>query len=135
MSGDVLAALMGRASGPLSRHPRMSEQDHHALQLLLTFLRNLSGGTPASASSVQEQLLLALHEELALELVLLVACHADEWPFRADAPLLLDLLAEVYAGDRADLLDLLAKFYAVVDVADVLAATEEAAAAAAAAVC
>jgi hypothetical protein len=28
--------------------------------------------------------------------VLLVASHADERPFRADAPLLLDLLAEVY---------------------------------------
>jgi hypothetical protein len=45
---------------------------------------------------VQEQLLLALHEESALELVLLVASHADERPFRDDAPLLLDLLAEVY---------------------------------------
>jgi hypothetical protein len=46
--------------------------------------------------SLQEQLLLALYEESALELVLLVASHADERPFRADAPLLLDLLAEVY---------------------------------------
>jgi hypothetical protein len=46
--------------------------------------------------TLQEQLLLALYEESALELVLLVASHADERPFRADAPLLLDLLAEVY---------------------------------------
>lgn len=32
---------MGLAAGPLSRHPRMADEDHQALQLLLTFVRNL----------------------------------------------------------------------------------------------
>lgn len=41
VSRDVLAALMTLSAGPLSRHPRMSEEDHHMLQLLLTFFRNL----------------------------------------------------------------------------------------------
>lgn len=34
--------------------------------------------------------------ESVMELVLLVAAHTDERPFRDDAALLLDLLAEVY---------------------------------------
>jgi hypothetical protein len=62
MSRDVLAALMGLAAGPLSRHPRMSEEDHNVLQLLLTFIRNLvsipdppvtAGAAAAGASSMQ----------------------------------------------------------------------------------
>jgi hypothetical protein len=61
MSRDVLAALMGLAAGPLSRHPRMSDEDHQSLQLLLTFIRNLvsipdppaAAGATAAASSMQ----------------------------------------------------------------------------------
>jgi hypothetical protein len=39
LSRDVLAALMTMAAGPLCRHPRMTEEDHQVLQLLLTFFR------------------------------------------------------------------------------------------------
>ncbi len=37
-----------------------------------------------------------MFEESVMDLVLLVAAHADERAFRPDAPLLLDLLSEVY---------------------------------------
>jgi hypothetical protein len=33
--------VVGLAAAPLSRHPRMSEEDHQSLQLLLTFIRNM----------------------------------------------------------------------------------------------
>lgn len=59
LSKDVLAALMSLSAGPLSRHPRMSEEDHQTLQLLLTFFRNLvsipdppaAAGTAAGAAA------------------------------------------------------------------------------------
>lgn len=37
-----------------------------------------------------------MFDENVMELVMLVAAHVDERIFRVDAPLLLDLLAEVY---------------------------------------
>lgn len=47
-------------------------------------------------ATLQEDLLLHMFEESVMELVLLVAAHADERAFRSDAVLLLDLLSEVY---------------------------------------
>ncbi|KAI8471860.1 MAG: timeless protein-domain-containing protein [Monoraphidium minutum] len=104
---DALAAIVGLSAGPLSRHPRMSDDDHMTVQLVITFVRNLlaipdppfsqarSGGR---RSKMQEELLLLLAEESALELVALAAGHASERPFKSDAPLLLDTLYEVFKG-------------------------------------
>jgi hypothetical protein len=50
---------------------------------------------------LQDELLLLLFEESVMELVLLVAAHADERIFRPDAPLLLDLLVQVYEVQEA----------------------------------
>eukprot|EP00879_Flechtneria_rotunda_P023163 GHRR01024489.1.p1 GENE.GHRR01024489.1~~GHRR01024489.1.p1 ORF type:complete len:154 (+),score=30.84 GHRR01024489.1:1678-2139(+) len=102
---DLLASLMSLAAGPLSRHPHMTDKDHQALQLLLTFFRNLVSipdpavGASSSAphSTLQVELLLRLFDESVMELVLLVSSHANERAFKADAPLLLDTLAEVYS--------------------------------------
>jgi hypothetical protein len=41
LDADALAALVGLLAGPLSRHPDMAEEDRLAVQLVLTFMRNL----------------------------------------------------------------------------------------------
>ena len=45
-SEDALAAVVGMLAEPLSRHPRMNEQDTALVQLVITFLRfeKVAGG-------------------------------------------------------------------------------------------
>jgi hypothetical protein len=41
LAKDAMSVVMGLVTGPLGRHPRMSEQDCVTVQLVLTFIRNL----------------------------------------------------------------------------------------------
>lgn len=50
LDADALASLLGLLAGPLSRHPAMAEEDRLAVQLVLTFVRNLLA-VPEAADS------------------------------------------------------------------------------------
>ncbi|GBF93528.1 hypothetical protein Rsub_06248 [Raphidocelis subcapitata] len=152
LNRDALAAVIALTAGPLSRHPRMSDEDHLTVQLVITFVRNLlavpdpppteaKGGRlarmQARGGAAGDGLLRLLLDESALELVALVAGHASERPFKSDAPLLLDVLHEVFRGlspaDVASASDDNAARAAASDAAAARAAASDAAARAAAA--
>ena len=38
---ESVVVLLGLVAEPISRHPRMTREDHNRLQLLLSFFRNL----------------------------------------------------------------------------------------------
>ncbi|MEW5299072.1 MAG: hypothetical protein WDW36_002121 [Sanguina aurantia] len=102
---DALAALVMLVSEPLSHHPRMSEQEASVVQLLLVFVRNLLAipdAAVARGSSVgyhktrmQESLLSAMFKENVMELLLLVAEHAKERPFRGEVALIMAIFDKI----------------------------------------
>ncbi|CAG9467441.1 unnamed protein product [Pedinophyceae sp. YPF-701] len=112
LDGDALSQVVALLSGPLERHPRMTEKDALTVQLVLCFLRNLlcvpehqtaahrerlDGRTPQ-----RDALLLRFAEDSVTDLLASAAQHAHEQPFRQDASLLLEIIAEVAAAGRPE---------------------------------
>ena len=118
LANDALAVIVGLLAGPLSRYPRLPERDILVTQLVLTFVRNImcidsaehtlgiDGGPSADYDLAQGKadLLQRLFRDNVLEIVLLVAQHANEKTFKNDAPLILHILHQVFEGfDAAQL--------------------------------
>lgn len=106
LNPDAIASIVSLVAAPLGRHPRMSEDDQLVVQLVLTFIRNLlavpdpAPGRSAARGDIRERLqqefLLRLFEENVMELLLPVAQHATQRPFKAEVPLLLDIFWEIF---------------------------------------
>ena len=100
LARDALAVIVGLLADPLSRHPKMTDKDTALVELVITFLRNLLTATipAAGATSMQEEagrrvrtnMLERLFADDVLDLVLLMAQHARERPFKSQANILLE---------------------------------------------
>ncbi|PSC68202.1 calcium-translocating P-type PMCA-type [Micractinium conductrix] len=114
-SEDALAAVVGMLAEPLSRHPRMNEQDTALVQLVITFLRNLMAmpDAPAGGATVglaaaavagdarrrlKACLLHRLFQDNVANLLLLLAQHAQQRPFRNEASVLVDTFMHLFSG-------------------------------------
>jgi timeless len=106
LAQDALAVIVGMLAEPLSRHPKMTDKDTALVELVITFLRNLLVATvpPADASNLAEEagrrirtgLIERLFADDVLDLVLLMAQHARERPFKSQASVLLDLFLHLF---------------------------------------
>jgi len=106
LAQDALAVIVGMLAEPLSRHPKMTDKDTALVELVITFLRNLLVATvpPAGASNLAEEagrrirtgLIERLFADDVLDLVLLMAQHARERPFKSQASVLLDLFLHLF---------------------------------------
>ncbi|KAG7667153.1 hypothetical protein NADE_003050 [Nannochloris sp. 'desiccata'] len=106
LAQDALAVIVGMLAEPLSRHPKMTDKDTALVELVITFLRNLLVATvpPADASNLSEEagrrirtgLIERLFADDVLDLVLLMAQHARERPFKSQASVLLDLFLHLF---------------------------------------
>ncbi|KAL4422339.1 hypothetical protein ABPG75_008536 [Micractinium tetrahymenae] len=121
LAQDALAAVVGMLAEPLARHPRMDERDAALVQLVMAFLRNLvaipdgpaaPGPLGASAASkdamrrIQSGLLDRLFSDNVMDLLLLLAQHAQQRPFRNEAPVLVETFMHIFSGvDPLQLLD------------------------------
>eukprot|EP00887_Chlorella_sp_A99_P001979 scaffold18.g1979.t1 len=115
LAQDALAAVVGMLAEPLSRHPRMTDQDAALVQLVIAFLRNLvavpeaAPGDPAAeqaAARTKAGLLERLLGDHVMELLLLLAQHARQRPFKSEAPVLVEIFMLLFSGIEArDLLD------------------------------
>lgn len=108
LAQDALAVIVGMLAEPLSRHPKMTDRDTALVELVITFLRNLLAATvplpgvsPAAVEGgrrIRAGLVQRLFNDDVLDLVLLMAQHARERPFRSQATVLMDIFLNVFAG-------------------------------------
>ena len=112
LAQDALAVIVGLLAEPLSRHPKMTDKDTALVELVITFLRNLLAATePASGASniameagkrLKNGLLERLFADDVLDLLLLVAQHARERPFKAQSSILLELFLTLFTDVTAE---------------------------------
>lgn len=114
LAQDALAVIVGLLADPLSRHPKMTDKDTALVELVITFLRNLMGATipPAGAGGMQEEagrrvrtgMLERLFADDVMDLVLLMAQHARERPFKSQANVLLELFLAMFTDVTPEVL-------------------------------
>ncbi|GAB4821374.1 hypothetical protein N2152v2_008420 [Parachlorella kessleri] len=104
LAQDALAVVVGLLAEPLSRHPRMRPEDAVMVQLVITFLRNLvalptappaaAGGGSSAAQDTNRRIRRGLLERLfadnVMDLLLLLAQHARDQPFRSETAVLVE---------------------------------------------
>ena len=108
LAQDALAVIVSLLAEPLSRHPKMTERDIALTELVITFLRNLLRATEplprASAAALENarRVRIGLVERLftdnVLDLLLLIAQHGRERPFKSYATILLELFLYLFTG-------------------------------------
>ncbi|KAK9830387.1 hypothetical protein WJX72_011470 [[Myrmecia] bisecta] len=104
---DAMAVVVGLVADPLGRHPRMNEKDVLIVQLVIAFIRNLlcvpdraadAGSKGDHKTRLRQELLERLFEDHVMELLILIAQHMHEHPFKKEAPLLLQIFHEIFKG-------------------------------------
>ncbi|KAL4855933.1 Protein timeless [Chlorella vulgaris] len=123
LAQDALAAVVGMLAEPLSRHPKMDERDAALVQLAITFFKNLAampeapgsaaagGGAGQAANKaasrrIQSGLLERLFADNVMDLLLLLAQHSQQRPFRSEAPVLVEIFMHTFCSvDPQQLLD------------------------------
>eukprot|EP00955_Chlamydomonas_euryale_P074093 361935-Chlamydomonas_euryale.AAC.18 len=94
---EPVAVVLSLVTRPLSKHPRMSQQDSAIVQLVLTFLRNLLAVPDIDASQcahmsvlpqrLQAALLDTLFSEHAMELITMVGYPTEAYSWIDKVPL------------------------------------------------
>ena len=105
--GDGLEVVMTLLAEPLSKHPKMKDRDASLVELVIIFLRNLLTSikvTQQDANFAVRESARALHGDLlrgfqradVTELLVTIAQHARERPFRSQASVLLEIFLNVF---------------------------------------
>ena len=99
---DALTNVLSLLARPLAQHPRMSEEDSLTVQLVIVFVRNLlvpaDSEEPSWNGKEREDVIQCLFDTNVVDLLVAAAQHTDEAPFKAEAPLLLDIFHEIFCG-------------------------------------
>jgi hypothetical protein len=103
----TIEVIMTLLAEPLSKHPKMKDRDASLVELVIIFLRNLVSAIKSvqqEASFRQKEAVRSIHAELlrrfqeadVLDLLVTVAQHARERPFRSQASVLLEIFLNVF---------------------------------------
>jgi timeless len=121
----AIEVIMTLLAEPLSRHPKMSDRDASLVELVIVFLRNLvaSSMPPNGASFIEMEEGRRVHSDLlrkfkeaeVMDLLLTIAQHARERPFKSQSSALLEIFLNTFNFTSADQL---------MNIPDVTAATE-----------
>ena len=99
---DALTNVLSLLARPLAQHPRMTEEDSLTVQLVIVFVRNLllpaDVEEPGWDGKERENVIQCLFDTNVVDLLVAAAQHTDEAPFKAEAPLLLDIFHEIFCG-------------------------------------
>uniref|UniRef100_A0A7S3UDF9 DEK-C domain-containing protein n=1 Tax=Picocystis salinarum TaxID=88271 RepID=A0A7S3UDF9_9CHLO len=98
---DVIAIVTSMLHEPLSKHPKMKENDAMIVQLVLAFFRNLLCIADAERATDfmnrnEEVMLERLFRENVMELVLVITQHCTQKPFSNDVGILLEIHHRVF---------------------------------------
>eukprot|EP00894_Picocystis_sp_ML_P005544 jgi/Pico_ML_1/56061/g1656.t2 len=98
---DVIAIVTSMLHEPLSKHPKMKENDAMIVQLVLAFFRNLLCIADSERSTDymnrnEEIMLERLFQENVMELVLVITQHCTQKPFSNDTRILLEIHHRVF---------------------------------------
>lgn len=98
---DVIAIVTSMLHEPLSKHPKMKENDAMIVQLVLAFFRNLLCIADSERSTDymnrnEEVMLERLFQENVMELVLVITQHCTQKPFSNDTRILLEIHHRVF---------------------------------------
>ena len=98
---DVVAIVTSMLHEPLSKHPKMKENDAMIVQLVLAFFRNLLCIADAERATDymnrnEEVMLERLFRENVMELVLVITQHCTQKPFSNDVGILLEIHHRVF---------------------------------------
>ena len=105
--GDGLEVVMTLLAEPLSKHPKMKDRDASLVELVIIFLRNLLTSikvTQQDASFLVREAAKGIHADLlrgfqradVVELLVTIAQHARERPFRSQASALLEIFLNLF---------------------------------------
>ncbi|KFM27204.1 Timeless-like protein [Auxenochlorella protothecoides] len=98
---DALGIVVGLLEGPLAQGTRVRDADVALIQLVLTFIRNLcvipdlrDGPSEARDASIRARhaFVQRCFEEGVTDVLTLATCAAGEHPFKAEAPLLVEIM-------------------------------------------
>ena len=102
----AIEVIMTLLAEPLSRHPKMSDRDASLVELVIVFLRNLvaSSMPPNGTSFIEMEEGRRLHSDLlrkfkeaeVTDLLLTIAQHARERPFKSQSSALLEIFLSVF---------------------------------------
>ena len=106
-TNNALEVVMTLLAEPLSKHPKMKDRDASLVELVVIFLRNLLASvkiTQQEASYTVRESARVVHGDLlrgfqradVTELLVTIAQHARERPFRSQASLLLEIFLNVF---------------------------------------
>lgn len=104
---SALEVIMTLLAEPLSKHPKMKDRDASLVELVVIFLRNLLTSvkvTQQDASYAVKEAAKAVHGDLlrgfqradVTELLVTIAQHARERPFRSQANVLLEIFLNMF---------------------------------------
>lgn len=105
--GDGLEVVMTMLAEPLSKHPKMKDRDASLVELVIIFLRNLLTSikvTLQDASFLVREAAKGIHGDLlrgfqradVMDLLVTIAQHARERPFRSQASVLLEIFLNLF---------------------------------------
>ena len=105
-SEDAIEVVVTLLAEPLSRHPKMKDRDASLVELVLTFLKNLLAATvpPLGSSINMREVARRTHGELmrkfreadVMDVLITIAQHARERPFRSQVCVLLETFLNVF---------------------------------------
>lgn len=108
----AIEVIMTLLAEPLSRHPKMSDRDASLVELVIVFLRNLVASTmPLNGASfiemeegrrIHSDLLRRLKEADVMDLLVTIAQHARERPFKTQSSALLEIFLHIFNFSSPD---------------------------------